>query len=335
MRTRLHRALAVVVMAAVLSAPMRVGAGTWTGGASEWTQISNNIQLIMHTVSLIQTVVNLGKQLALQIKMAATQKSPEAFLQLMGGVGGLITQMRGLLFQSESIVSRWEKTHQGSQNPNNIYESPSEAYRKIDESTRQAVKRAMDVLELQSNSADGWPKDQDILKQLSEKAHSADGEVKCLQVALDLLLEIIRQLHLLRGVQIAHAEMMGYHVSGETQRRQFEDKYLRDQRLGYTGRYRATRTVDPSRANMGFGGGFLGGLLGGGGSVPSATPTAGGTGGGGASAPGGTGGASGVLRNGPGAAPPPGSTTNTGSVLGSGPGAAPPPSSSDGGALWN
>jgi P-type conjugative transfer protein TrbJ len=247
--------VAVSGVALLLSGtPRPVHAGTWTGGASEWTQISNNIQLIEHTINLIQMVVRIGKQLKWMEKQAEKLASLDDFMNLVGSVGGLLGQVRGVLFASESLVKRWEDTHQGSRDLYQYYDSPSSAYRAIDESTRQAVVRNLKVLDIQVNSADGWPKDQQILNDLRDSIHNTDGQLKALQALGDLLVEVIRQLHLLRGVQVAHAEMMGYAVSGETQRRQFEDKVVRERFGGYTGQFAGGTMLDPATAGMGYGG---------------------------------------------------------------------------------
>jgi P-type conjugative transfer protein TrbJ len=238
----------VVLVATMVPAPVPVRAGTWTGASTEWTQISNNIQLLQHTISLIQTVMNLKRQVEYMARNAKNIDSPESFLRTMGSVGGLINQMRGILFASESIVDRWKQTHPGHKDLEQYYSTPADAYTKIDESTRQAVQRSMEVLDLQANSVDGWPQDRTILAELKDKAQTVSGQLQAAKVTNDLLIEVVRQLHLLRGVQIAHAEMMGYHISGETQRRQFEDKHMRSRALdGYSGRYRGDGVVDPSR----------------------------------------------------------------------------------------
>lgn len=236
----------ILLAGLLVSAPLRVGAGTFTGGASEWTEIANHVQLIEHTINLIQMVVGIKRQIEYMAQHAKSIRSPEEFLSVMQNAAGLIGQMRGILFASGSIIERWKTMHPGNKDLSKWYSDPADAYKQIDESTRQAVQRSMEVLELQANTADGWPQDRTILAQLAAKAQTADGQLKAAQVANDLLLEVIRQLHLLRGVQIAHAEMTGYQISGETQRRQFEDKFMRSRRFGYTGRYRGDSYVDPT-----------------------------------------------------------------------------------------
>jgi hypothetical protein len=145
--------------------------------------------------------------------------------------------MQFLLFNSESIVERWKQAHPGRKDPTELGYTSTEVYREIDESTRKAVSRSMEALELQANSADGWPTDRTIYQNLQAKMQTVTGQLQAAMVANELLLEVIRQLHLLRQVQIAHAEMMGYHVSAESQRRQYDDT-IRNKRLEYTGEFR-------------------------------------------------------------------------------------------------
>lgn len=208
---------------ALCVAPLGARAGTMTGGATEWTQLTNMTQLLTHTIQFIQQVRALRQQVEWMAKAGRGLVAPLEFLNTMQSTAGMVTEMRGIVFAGQSMSERWEDVHPGRTDLYQRYGSPAKAYAAIDESTRKSVQRAMQVLDLQVASKGGWPKDRQILAALSAKAQSADGQLKCTQVTNMLLLEMIRQLHLLRGVQIAHAEMMGYDVSGQVQRRQYEE----------------------------------------------------------------------------------------------------------------
>ena len=224
MTRRAGRWVSLAACVSLCAAPVGVRAGTITGGATEWTQLTNMVQLIAHTVQFVRQVRGIKKQVEMMGKAGEVLGRPREFLNMMNQVGGLLGQMRGILYASESMVERWEKIHPGRKDfRDQGYKSSAKAYAAIDESTRKSVHRAMKVLDIQVSSKDGWPKDREVLKQLADKADSADAQLKCTQVTNLLLLEMIRQLHLLRGVQIAHAEMMGYSVAGVVQRRQYQE----------------------------------------------------------------------------------------------------------------
>lgn len=240
-------ALTVGLAASLTAMPVtRVLAGTFTGGATEWTQVTNMIQLMQHSVSLFQSVIQLKKQCDYWYKNTKGMDSPMGVLQAAQGLSGLLGRMQGLLFASGAMLDRWQQTHPGRRSPEELGYDPREAYHRIEASTQSAVSRSLAVLDIQGNSADGWPTDRTIYASLADRMQTAGGQLQVSQVTNELLLEVIRQLHLMRQVQIAQAEMMGYHVSAESQRREYGDELLQ-RRLGYTGRYRATELDDFSK----------------------------------------------------------------------------------------
>lgn len=229
--------LATVLATSLVTLPVPVRAGTMTGGATEWTQITNMINLIQHTVSLVQSAISLQKQVEFWIQASKRADSPMDVLVMAQSLGAIVSRIQGLLFASGSIVERWKQTHPGRKAPEELGLQPKEAYHQIEKSTQSAVARSLEALDIQGNSADGWPKDRTIYANLQAKSQTVNGQLEAAMVGNELLLEVIRQLHLMRQIQISHAEMMGYHVSAESQRRQYDEEMLR-RRVGYTGRYR-------------------------------------------------------------------------------------------------
>jgi len=242
------RALLVVVLSVTLSAaPMSARAGTWTGGATEWTQISNNIQLIQHGITLISQAMALWQQVKYWKQTLETFKSPQDAMAILNGFQGILATLQGILFAGESLAVRWRQTHPGAELPEAKGYTDDQAYKRIDQGVNRAVERALEVLDAQGNSVDGWPKDRTIFANLEAKMGTVNGQMQAAQVANELLLEIIRQLHLLRQVQMAHASMMGEFASAESQRRLYRERII-ERDHGYTGRFRATAPVDWSQA---------------------------------------------------------------------------------------
>jgi P-type conjugative transfer protein TrbJ len=228
-----------VLIVALVVAPLPAArAGTLTGGATEWTQIANMVQLIQQTVSAIQQVMALQRQIKYWAQSTRAIGSPAGAFAIFQGFDAILRRVQHLLFAGGSIAERWAQTHPGRKTAVDAgFASAPELYQAIEEDTRKAVARSLEVLDIQGDGPDGWQKDKAIFGKLQTKMQTVGGQLEASMTANELLLEIIRQLQLMRQVQIAQAEMMGYHVSRDVQRRQLSEREMQE-RFRYTGRYR-------------------------------------------------------------------------------------------------
>lgn len=219
--------------------PLRVHAGTMTGGASEWTQVMNNVALLQQIVHAIRAVIQLKRQVEYMGKQVADfgSGSPNNARAILYGFQSVLGQTQAILFAGQSLKTQWELTHPGRVSPDQRGLTDAEAYRRIDQSVQASVVKTLCVLDVQSETDE-----RRIFESLQVKMESASGQLQAQKAGNELLLEIIRQLMALRAVVAAHANMMGEFVGADAQRRQYEDAIRERER--YQGKYRSLHPID-------------------------------------------------------------------------------------------
>lgn len=245
LRTRASVATATVLML-LAGMPIEARAGTMTGGASEWTQIMNNVALLQQVVHAIRMVVALKKQIEYWKQSVAQLKSPQDALNIFRGFENLLSSTQRIIFAGQSLKDRWEQLHPGRVDPKANDTTDEEAYRRIDESVRKAVDKTLSILDVQSVGSNGAAKDKQVFEKLQTKMQAINGQVEAIMMGNELLLEILRQLHRLRDVVTAHANMMGEAVSAESQRRQYDDA-IRERDWTYSGSFASRKSIDFSK----------------------------------------------------------------------------------------
>lgn len=230
-----QRAMAAVLVLALASTPTSTRAGTWTGGASEWTQIANNIQLVLQYVQQVMMVINLAKQVAMMIKMVAT--SPSDAGAIVTGFSSILGTAQQFVFTGKSLTEQWKKTHPGEQTPEvKGYGSIEDAYDAIDRDLHAAAQQSLQALDIHI-SPRSVSQDEQIISKLRQKMESAEGQMQAQQATNELLLEVIRQLSLIRQVNIVQARMVSVGLSDEAQRRLYRSKVV-ERDYAYRGLYR-------------------------------------------------------------------------------------------------
>lgn len=253
-----NRGLALVLATALLGTPASGRAGTWTGGSSEWTQIANNIQLVLQYVQQVMMVANLAKQVAMMvIQTKRANSSAEAFA-VMNGMHQIFGTAAQFVFQGRSLTEQWKETHPGEQPPEvKGYGSIEQAYDAIDKNLHAAAERSLRALDVHI-SPNAVNQDKQLLEQLKQKAESAEGQMQATQATNALLLEVIRQLQLIRQVNIVQAQMVTLEASDEAQRRLYRSA-VHERDYAYQGLYRgngrgaglSNQTLGTSPATMG------------------------------------------------------------------------------------
>lgn len=214
---------ALVLLSGSLTRARQVQAASMVAGALEPTQIANMIQLIEHTVHFIQMVVSLAKQVNYwqQNLRRFAEGDFKAAKALMGSVGGLVNEFRGITFAARSNIESFKKEHPGHAAPaDNDYKK---AYRDLDKQTVESVERALKAMDVQLNDENGGLKRQhEVVEQLANKIDAADGTAKGLQITNKLLVQLIQLAEKQIVVMTAHAQQMGMYAANETQRRSYE-----------------------------------------------------------------------------------------------------------------
>jgi len=228
------------------SLPLGVRAGTMTGGATEWTQLMNNVALLQQVVQAIRMVVSLKKQIEYWKQSVAQLKSPQDALNIFRGFQDVLSSTQRIVFAGQSLKDRWAELHPGLVDPHKNDLTDEDAYHRVDEGVRKAVDKTMAVLDVQNLGTNGAAKDKQVFQALQTKMQTVNGQVEAIMMSNELLLEILRQLHRLRDVATAHANMMGEAVSSDSQRRQYDDA-IRHRDWTYTGSFRSRNAIDFSK----------------------------------------------------------------------------------------
>jgi type IV secretion system protein TrbJ len=227
--------LKIALALALVLRPAEVCAGTMTGGATEWTQIANNIQLAIQLQQQIMMQANMVKQLIEMRKMTKKEDRMAAAAQIFGSFQQIMMSNAAIAFAGVSTAVQWRKTHPGAQTPQVAgYGTLDEAYVALDQGMHDAADKALQALDVQ---ADATTQDQQILQQLQQRAGSASGQMQATQASNEILLELVRQMNLLRQLVGIQARMETIGVSEEAQRRLYKGA-SRNQPGAYTGKYR-------------------------------------------------------------------------------------------------
>lgn len=245
-----RRALATVLTAALTFTPTPSRASMFAG-ALEPTQLANFVQLLEHTIHFIQ-IVRQGKQQVQRWKQNLEKLDAGHFLVAAGlvrDIGAALTEFRTVTFGARSNLETFQKQHPGYQAP----PGAKQTYEQLDKDTNEAVARALKAVDVQLNDPKGGLKAQDqLIEELAGKIQGADGTVKALQIADELLVVLTKQMEKLLVLVAAQAAQQGAFIANETQRRSY-GMYERDQYVQRRGRPHAAPPVDWSRdAFIGF-----------------------------------------------------------------------------------
>ncbi|MFM2415300.1 MAG: hypothetical protein RL385_23 [Pseudomonadota bacterium] len=243
------RLVALTVAVAVASTPVRGRAGAIAGGASEWTQVANNIQLVMQLINQIMMVKRLINQVKMMAKMTKSGKLLAA-ISVFQGFSSILANSAVLAFAGVKAVKEWQKTHPGEKAPDAAgYETIDKAYVAMDRDLHATAQRGLAVLDIQTDKS-AMEDDQNIMEELKDKMETAEGQMQAQQAANEILLELVRQLNLLRQVLLVQSRLVAATSAEEAQRRM----YARENRgdfFKYTGKYRGkVAGFDPSHGKV-------------------------------------------------------------------------------------
>jgi P-type conjugative transfer protein TrbJ len=225
-RSNAKQGIVFVLVLALLGAPAAGRAGTFTGGATEWTQISNNVQLTMQLVQQVMMVAQLIRQVKMMVVMTKRSRSPAEALAIMNGFHSILGAAANFVFVGKNLTDQWKRTHPGEQTPEiQGYGSIEHAYDSIDKDLRGAAEQSLKTLDVHLDPKN-VRQDQQIAEQLKAKMETAAGQMQAQQATNELLLEIIRQLGLIRQVNIVQARMTAVGLSDEAQRRLYRSAVI-------------------------------------------------------------------------------------------------------------
>jgi P-type conjugative transfer protein TrbJ len=220
---RLRAALVSIVFAGPMLSPPKARAVSAFAGALEPTQVANFIQLVEHTIHFIQMVRSAKEQVQHWRTTMQTFKEGDLRMatNIVRTVGSLVRQYRGVTFAARSNIETFKRQHPGhTVPPNGNYQ---QAYRDLDRDTLRSVERALKTMDVQlSDPQGGIEAEQRLINDLAQKARSADGQLKALQVTNELLVTLNHQVQKLRITLTAHAQQMAHYTANEVQRRAYD-----------------------------------------------------------------------------------------------------------------
>jgi len=215
----------LLVGALVVMRPPRSQAASTLAGALEPTQIANFIQLIQQCVKMAQAVKHAKEQVESWKKNLGKFKDlRHAALAgaLVSEVSALIGQYRSITFGRDANIETFKKLYPGYQDPPD--QNYAQAYQDIDKSTMAALQRSLQAMDMQLKDEKGGLKAEDeLIKELAEKAKSAEGVVQAINVTNGFLSVIAKQNQRLMLTLVAQGQAMNHYLAGEVQRRTYEE----------------------------------------------------------------------------------------------------------------
>lgn len=183
-----------------------------SGNALESTQI-------MNWLTLLEMVLNAENQLR-------TAKAQYSMLKENGkrlGQGDLTairsavfqamsvqSQMQGMLARQQAIVGVLEQSYPSPQQLDGRFQTWQQYRTHVSRVEERNYRTMVEAGEFLDASRDGLKEDQELLNKLRQRANKASSDTQHLQMTNKLLLELIRQMHMLRaeGQGMARAEVL-------------------------------------------------------------------------------------------------------------------------------
>lgn len=221
----------MTVFAITASAITSAHAGTISGAATEWTQIANNAQLVelLHSSGLqvdnqLTQIGQLAEQIQNQLKIYENMLQNIARLpdQVWGQVENDLNRLRNIVGQGDSIAFSMGNADELLKQRFQGYaqfktalpdaQSFSSTYQKWSDTNRDTI---AGTLRAASFTADQFDSEEGTMRQLRSLSHSADGQMKALQVGHQIAAQQVAQIQKLRGLVSQQMTMMGTWLQSE------------------------------------------------------------------------------------------------------------------------
>lgn len=251
------KAIKSILFAASLSAaiPAVHAGGGGFAGATEPTQIANNIQLLLSYMEQAQQTITQANQYASMLKNLQ-QLTPSSTLDLAALKLWQNQNMNQTFKDLYRIVDGGQRIAYTSKNLDTQLKnmSPSygnalasldlqSAYKNWSETTRDITKQA---LTWTSMEAEEMATEADLVRELSNTAQTADGQMKALTAGNRIGVAMIGQMQKLRTLQMAQMQAQNMATLNTQSRQEVSDELLKKTLNG-----RCTRMLTPDEARRG------------------------------------------------------------------------------------
>jgi len=195
-------------------------------GATEATQAMNFMQLVQAAMTAenqlmtAQMMVEQGRQNMERLSRGDVRAIRDVVYQAMM----VQSMVNGFMAAQQSATMTMEYSYPSPQKLDGRFQTWGQYHRhlkQVEVDNHRTFTEAARVLDMQI--FDGLREDGRLLQRLREKAGTADSEAKQLQVTNQILIELVRQMHLLRTEGLAAHRMQLFVAAADSQRRVAEE----------------------------------------------------------------------------------------------------------------
>lgn len=204
------------------------GGGGLSGGATEITQLMNNSELITQVAQLAEQINNQVKMI--QDMIYNTLTIPDQFFrdikQIYGQVKGIIDKTKGLAYNLGNIHEELKQRFKSYTDISNIssISDLSKEYRNVVDSQMETVRSTMEAIGVSFEELVN--DDASALKELQNKASSAQGRNELIQATNQLLMFLAEDATKLRQLQMMQAQMAGAAYEAERTRSDLSNRRI-------------------------------------------------------------------------------------------------------------
>ena len=204
-------------------------------GATEFTQIANNIQLLMSYVEQAQQTVTQVRQYQTMLTNLR-QMTPSSLLDTSAqklwqdqGMSQAFRDLRTIYINGQktayslsTLNAQFKAAHPGRGGMGNGFDF-NKAYAMWSNGTKDAVNGALKVM---AAHADDFDNEQSLMRELSAKSASAQGQLEVTQVGNQVGMAMVTQLQKLGQLQAAQIQSQSTALAGEQSRKDASDEVL-------------------------------------------------------------------------------------------------------------
>jgi P-type conjugative transfer protein TrbJ len=206
-------------------------------GATEFTQIANNLQLLMSYVEQAQQTVTQVRQYQAML-MNLRQMTPSSLLDASAqklwqdqGMSQAFRDLRTIYVNGQkaayslsTLDAQFKAAHPGRAGMGKGFDF-NKAYAMWSNGTKDAVNGALKVM---AAHADDFDNEQSLMRELSAKSASAQGQLEVTQVGNQVGMAMVTQLQKLGQLQAAQIQQEGNAIAGAQSRTDAGDAKLQE-----------------------------------------------------------------------------------------------------------
>jgi P-type conjugative transfer protein TrbJ len=205
----------LVAIGFALGTPQDAKAIYCSNCGTEWTQLANNLQLVKQLEQQVLQVQNTIKQYENMLLNSLPLKKQEwgKAMADIKKLNALFKQAKSLSFASQNLDVLFAKKYGDYKSylqQNLGDEDLSAKYQQWSEDTNDSVLTTLKAAKLQADQMEG--EEDRYLRQLEEKAESAEGRMQALQVGNQAAIHLSRQIQKLRQLILLQLQLQAKYI---------------------------------------------------------------------------------------------------------------------------